>query len=103
MGNQRGGLLLSNPFPPLGTVLIVPDLPLSLAPAAVFAYSSVCLDPAGRLVVAAAALGFDGLRGRDVDYRIDHFLRDVGDAVRPPRQGRRGNQDGAGPKADRRQ
>ena len=58
MGNQRGGLLLSNPFPPLGTVLIVPDLPLSLAPAAVFAYSSVCLDPAGRPWQTARHLSF---------------------------------------------
>src|SRR5438034_211557 len=69
MGNQRGGLLLSNPFPPLGTVFIVPDLPLSLAPAAVFAYSSVCLDPAGRPWQTARHLSFDDVRNVAVDGR----------------------------------
>ena len=69
MGNQRGGLLLSNPLPPLGTVFIVPDLPLSLAPAAVFAYSSVCLDPAGRPWQTARHLSFDEVRNIAVDGR----------------------------------
>ena len=67
MGNQRGGLLLSNPFPPLGTVFIVPNLPLSLAPAALFAYSSVCLDPAGRPWQTARHLSFDDVRNVAVD------------------------------------
>jgi hypothetical protein len=69
MGNQRGGLLLSNPLPPLGTVFIVPDLPLSLAPAAVFAYSSVCLDPAGRPWQTARHLSFGEVRNVAVDGR----------------------------------
>ncbi len=43
--------------------------------------------------IAGAALGFDGLRGRDVDHRVDHFLGDVGDAVGAARQRRR--RDGA--------
>src|SRR5437667_999813 len=69
MSNQRGGLLLSNPFPPLGTVFIVPDLPLSLAPAAVFAYSSVCLDAAGRPWHTGRHLAFEEVRNVDVDGR----------------------------------
>ena len=80
MGNQRGGLLLSNPFPPLGTVLIVPDLPLSLAPTAVFAYSSVCLDPAGRPWQTARHLSFKEIRnvameGRKVLVNGELFLK----------------------------
>ena len=69
MGNQRGGLLLSNPLPPLGTVFIVPDLPLSLTPAAVFAYSSVCLDPAGRPLQTARHLSFKEIRNIAADGR----------------------------------
>jgi hypothetical protein len=44
-------------------------------------------------LTAGAALGFDGLRGRDIDHRVDHFLGNVGDTVRTARQrGRRGQE-----------
>src|SRR5206468_1568421 len=69
MSNQRGGLLLSNPLPPLGTIFIVPELPLSLAPTAVFAYSSVCLDPAGRPWQTARHLSFKEVFNVAVDGR----------------------------------
>jgi len=69
LGNQHGGLLLSNPLPPLGTVFIIPDLPLSLAPAAVFAYSSACLDAAGRPWHTGRHLAFEEVRNVDVDGR----------------------------------
>jgi hypothetical protein len=69
LGNQHGSLLLSNPLPPLGAIFIVPDLPLSLSPAAVFAYSSACLDPAGRPLQTARYLSFDQFRNIDVDGR----------------------------------
>ena len=53
----------------------------------------------------AAALGLDGLRGRDVDHRVDDLLGDIGDAVGAARQGRHRRQDAgdanAGAKADR--
>ncbi len=51
-----------------------------------------------RAPALAAALGLDSLRGRDVDHRVDHLLRDVGDAVGAPRQGRRRHQDACGAK-----
>ena len=35
---------------------------------------------------ASHCRGFDGLRGGDVDDRIDHFLGDIGDAVRSARR-----------------
>jgi len=69
IGNHHGGLLLSTPLPPLGTVFIVPDLPLSVAPAAVFAYSSACLDPAGRQWHTGRHLAFEIVRNVDVDGR----------------------------------
>ena len=80
MGNQRGGLLLSNPLPPLGTVVIVPDFSLSLSPAAVYAYSSVCLDPAGRPLQTARHLSFKEIRnvaadGRKVFVNGELFLK----------------------------
>ena len=51
-------------------------------------------EPGGNCGIAprsppAAALGLDGLRGRDVDHRVDHLLGDIGDAVRAARQSRR--------------
>jgi hypothetical protein len=49
-----------------------------------------------RAPALAAALGFHGLRRRDVDHRINHLLRDVGDAVRTPRRGRRRDEDACG-------
>src|SRR6266550_2108878 len=69
MGNQHGSLLLSNPLPPLGMVFLVSGLPLSLSPATVLAYSSVCLDPAGRPWQTARHLAFDDVRTIDVDGR----------------------------------
>src|SRR5262245_59492096 len=62
LGNQHGSLRLSNPFPPLGSVLLIPDYPVSLAPAAVFAYSSVCLEPTGRPWQTARHLAFKQVR-----------------------------------------
>src|SRR5438128_9429372 len=70
LGNQHGGLLLSNPLPPLGTVFIIPDLPLSLAPDTAFAYSSACLDAAGRPWHTGRHLAFEEvLHNVDVDGR----------------------------------
>jgi hypothetical protein len=69
MGNQHGSLLLANPLPPLGTIFIVPDFPLSISPAAVFAYSSVCYNPAGRSWQTARHLALDDVRNVAVDGR----------------------------------
>jgi hypothetical protein len=54
----------------------------------------------------AAALGLDGLRGRDVDHGVDDFLGDIGDALGASRQSRhrqdrRRHHDAGGAKADR--
>ena len=69
MGNQHGSVRVSNPLPPLGIVFIVPDLPLSLSPSAVFGYSPVCLDPAGRPWQTARHLSFRDIRNVGVEGR----------------------------------
>ena len=69
IGNQRGSLLVSNPFPPLGTVFVVPELPLSLSASAVYAYSSVCLDRAGRPWQTAKHFSFRDIRDVGVEGR----------------------------------
>jgi hypothetical protein len=80
IGNQRGSLLISNPFPPLGTVFIVPELPLSLSASAVYAYSSVCLDRAGRPWQTAKHFSFRdigdvGVEGRKLLVNGEVFLK----------------------------
>lgn len=47
-GNPHGGLYLSFPFPPLGTAFLSIQVPLSLSPEGLFAYTAICPDRAGR-------------------------------------------------------
>ncbi len=47
---------------------------------------------AGRQLRGRAAARFDLLRGRDVDYRVDHLLGDVGNRLRAARRRRRAQQ-----------
>src|SRR5207302_9775862 len=61
LGNQRGGLLLANPLPPLGTVFVSQLIPLSLSPEGVFAYTSACLNPAGRPWQTAKYVRFEDI------------------------------------------
>src|ERR1051326_9312631 len=48
LGNARGGWLLANPFPPLGTVFLTPWIPFSASPEAAFAGSASCHGYGGR-------------------------------------------------------
>jgi hypothetical protein len=54
-------------------------------------------------VAAAATLGLDGLRGGNIDHRIDHLFSDVGDPVGTARKRRCGERGNGGAKAERRQ
>ena len=69
LANQRGGLLLVNPLPPLGTVFVSQGFPFSLSPEGAFAYSSACLDPAGRSSQTARYLRFEDVRDLAVEGR----------------------------------
>jgi len=68
-GNQRGGLLLTNPLPPLGDIFIVAQFPLSLSPEGAFAYFAPCLNPAGRPVQTTKYASWDNLHPLQIDGR----------------------------------
>ncbi|HKS37987.1 MAG TPA: hypothetical protein VJW76_12395, partial [Verrucomicrobiae bacterium] len=68
-GNPRGGLLLTNPLPPLGDIFIVAPFPASLSPEGVFAYLASCLNPAGRRVQTAKYASWDDLQPLQIDGR----------------------------------
>src|ERR1051325_2968511 len=79
LSNQRGGLILANPLPPLGSVFFCQVFPLSLSPQGAFAYSSACLNPGGRPSQTARFVPFDEIRhvaveGRKVLVNGDVFL-----------------------------
>ncbi|HYT61766.1 MAG TPA: hypothetical protein VEL06_16430 [Haliangiales bacterium] len=82
LGNQRGGLLLANPLPPLGTLFLSPLVPFSLSPQGALAYSSACLNPAGRPAQTARYFRFAEIRevardGRKVRVNGRIFLRAI--------------------------
>ena len=52
------------------------------------------------IAAGGAAFGFDRLRGRDVDHRVDHLLGHIGNAVGAARERRRRHHDTGGAKAD---
>src|SRR5665213_1799979 len=58
-------------------------------------------EPGGNFGIARHVLGFDGLRGRDVDHRVDHLLGDIGDAVGTAGKCRRRDHEAGGAEADR--
>jgi hypothetical protein len=68
-GNQRGGLVLANPLPPLGGIFIVAQFPVSLSPEGAFAYVASCLNPAGRPVQSAKYASWDDLQSIEIDGR----------------------------------
>jgi len=69
LGNQQGGLLLAHPLPPLGTLLLGNQLPLSLSPDAVLAFVASAINPAGRPAQTAKLFRFDEIRGIDARGR----------------------------------
>ena len=48
LGNAHGAVVLSNPLPPLGTVLLSHPFPVSLSPQAMLSFTAICLDAGGR-------------------------------------------------------
>ena len=47
-GNAHGAVVLANPLPPLGTVLLSHPFPVSLSPQAMLSFTAICLDAGGR-------------------------------------------------------
>lgn len=48
LGNAHGAVVMANPLPPLGTLLLSHPFPVSLSPQAMLSFTSVCLDAGGR-------------------------------------------------------
>jgi hypothetical protein len=62
VGNQSGGFILAHPFPPLGSVLIGNQYPLSISPDAVLAYVATCVNPGARPAQSAKLFKFEDIR-----------------------------------------
>jgi hypothetical protein len=70
-GNAHGAVVMANPLPPLGTVLLSHPFPVSLSSQAVLSFAAVCLDAGGRPPQAARWLKYSetqtiGTEGRSV-------------------------------------
>ena len=47
-GNAHGAIVMANPLPPLGTLLLGHPFPVSLSPQGMLSFTAVCLDAGGR-------------------------------------------------------
>jgi len=59
VGNQSGGFVVVHPLPPLGTILMGNQYPLSISPDAVLAYVATCVNPGARPTQIAKLFKFD--------------------------------------------
>ncbi len=62
LGNQRGGLLLAPPLPPLGTLLTGNQYPLSLSPQALLAFVAPSVNPGMRPAQTGELVGWEEVR-----------------------------------------
>jgi len=62
VGNQAGGFIFAHPLPPLGTILVGNQFPLSISPDAVLAYVAPCVNPGARPMQSAKLFKFDDIR-----------------------------------------
>lgn len=62
VGNQSGGFVLAHPLPPLGTILVGNQSPLSISADAVLAYVAPCVNPGARPTQSAKLFKFDDIR-----------------------------------------
>src|SRR3954447_2009772 len=58
LGNQRGGFVIAPPLPPLGSLLVANQFPLSLSPDGVLAYVAPTVNPGGRPPQSGAFIAF---------------------------------------------
>src|SRR5882672_1006925 len=69
LGNQQGGFVFAPPLPPLGTIFLGHQFPLSLSPEAALAYVASSLNPGWRPVQSGNIARFDEMRVIDVKGR----------------------------------
>jgi len=80
LGNQRGGFVFAHPLPPLGTILIGTQIPISISTDGVLAFVSAAANPAGRPAQDAKFLRFDqiqsvSVKGKRVLLSGDVFVK----------------------------
>lgn len=73
VGNQSGGFIFGRPLPPLGTVLIGNQYPLSVSPDAVLAYVATCVNPGARPTQTAKLFKFDEIKKVEVVGKKVHI------------------------------
>ena len=69
LGNARGALFLANPLPPLGTVLLAHQFPVSLSPQGMFSFTAACINPGWRPSQPANHLRYADARTITVEGR----------------------------------
>jgi hypothetical protein len=62
LGNQHGGLTLAWPLPPLGTLFVGNQFPLSISADAVLAFVSSSVNPGGRPPQTGSLIRFDEIK-----------------------------------------
>jgi len=62
IGNQSGGFVWTHPLPPLGTILVGNQYPLSISPDAVLTYVAPSANPGSRPTQSAKLFKFDDVR-----------------------------------------
>jgi len=78
-GNQSGGFILAAPLPPLGTVLIAHQIPLSLSPTGVLAFVATNVHPGWRPPQSGGFVRWENLgtvrvRGKKLLINGERFL-----------------------------
>src|SRR5713226_4127293 len=67
IGNDRGGLFLANPLPPLGTVLLSRQFMVSLSPEAAYSYTAASINPNWRPVQLARHVRWEQIQSVEVE------------------------------------
>ncbi len=69
LGNARGAMFLANPIPPLGTVLVSHQFPVSFSPQGVISFTAACINPGWRPAQSANHLRYEEARTIAVEGR----------------------------------
>ena len=80
LGNQRGGFVVAPPLPPLGTILVGNQFPVSISPESILAFVSTSVNPAGRPLQSGEFLAFKEIKsvsaqGRRLVINSSTFVR----------------------------
>jgi hypothetical protein len=68
-GNSRGALLLANPLPPFGVVVLGHQFSSSVSPDAIYSYTAASVNPSWRPVQIGRIIRHDALRALTIDGR----------------------------------